>query len=371
MLPVVEGTARSVPAPPGEEVRVVVVDDSGVVRLVVGQVLGRERGVTLAGTAANGREALRVVERVHPDVVILDIEMPVLDGLGALRELKKRWPRLPVIMFSTLTERGASATLQALAEGADDYLTKPSTTGGPAAAFAAVREGLVPMVRSWGSIAHKRATTSSAPTSPPPVVPAQGAGGARPSALPRPAALVTAIVMGSSTGGPNALSAVVPSLPADLHVPVLLVQHMPPTFTRLLAERLDSQSSLSVQEAEPGMVAQPGHLYVAPGGSHMVVTRRQNDVVIKLDDGPPENSCKPSVDVLFRCAATVWGAGPSVSSSQAWAKTASSGAGRSRQPAVLSSRRTRPLRSSGACLVPWPGQGSLPRSSPSGRSQAG
>jgi two-component system chemotaxis response regulator CheB len=311
----VKGIARETGAPlGGDDVRVVVVDDSGVVRLVVGEVLRREEGVTLAGTAANGREALQVVERAHPHVVVLDIEMPVLDGLGALRELKKRWPKLPVVMFSTLTERGASATLQALAEGADDYLTKPSTTGGPTAAFAAVREGLVPLVRNWGSIARKRETASSSPTlpkstSPVPARPAQDLSRDRPSVPRRPTPLVTAIVMGSSTGGPNALSVLVPSLPADLPVPLLLVQHMPPTFTRLLAERLDSQSALSVHEAVPGTVVQPGNLYVAPGGCHMLVSRRQHDVVIKLEDGPPENSCKPSVDVLFRSAAATWGAG--------------------------------------------------------------
>jgi len=122
-------------------------------------------------------------------------------------------------------------------------------------------------------------------------------------------AQVTAIVLGTSTGGPNALGIVVPALPADLGVPVLIVQHMPPMFTRLLAEHLDARSALTVHEAAPGMVVQPGHVYVAAGGSHMVVKRSREHVVIELDDGPPENCCKPSVDVLFRSAVTVWKAG--------------------------------------------------------------
>ena len=139
-----------------DDVRVVIVDDSVVVRHVVADVIEREEGVTVAAMAANGREALKVVERVRPHVVVLDVEMPVLDGLGALRELKRRWPMLPVIMFSTLTERGAAATLQALAEGADDYMTKPVSTTGPVGAFDAVSEGLVPLLRSWGGIARSR-----------------------------------------------------------------------------------------------------------------------------------------------------------------------------------------------------------------------
>jgi two-component system chemotaxis response regulator CheB len=120
---------------------------------------------------------------------------------------------------------------------------------------------------------------------------------------------VTAVVIGTSTGGPNALAQIVPALPADLPVPVLLVQHMPPIFTKMMAERLDKQSAISVQEVEPGVVPEPGHVYIAAGGSHMVVSRSQHEISIDLDDGPPENSCKPAVDVLFRSAAALWGSG--------------------------------------------------------------
>jgi two-component system chemotaxis response regulator CheB len=329
-------------------VRVVVVDDSNVVRRVLAGVIEREQGVTLVATAANGREALLVLEGAQPDVVVLDIEMPVMDGIETLREMKKRWPRLPVIMFSTLTEHGAAVTLDALAEGADDYLIKPVTNRGPAGAYDAVSEQLVPLLRSWGGIARSRAFQDARaqradllpPRPPAHMPPALGRRALGPSALgpailalpplrpvtkrapvpkegaavPPPAApkatsQVVAVVIGASTGGPNALGIVVPSLPADLRVPVFVVQHMPPTFTRLFAERLDRQSGLEVHEAVSGTVAKPGHLYVAAGGAHMVVSRCRREVVIQVDDGPPENSCKPSVDVLFRSAATTWGPG--------------------------------------------------------------
>ena len=234
--------------------------------------------------------------------MVLDVEMPVLDGLGALRELKQRWPTLPVVMFSTLTERGAAATLQALAEGADDYLTKPISATGPAGALSAVSENLVPLLLAWGSIARKRQGRPEprggrrshphgpgtalpsprphrqsrlrrrrwqAPPAPgtgsyggPGTLPAKPTPGAQtPPALvatgPRAAAQVAAVVIGCSTGGPNALGLVVPALPADLNVPVLVVQHMPSTFTRLLAERLDGQSRLEAHEAAAGMVVRP------------------------------------------------------------------------------------------------------------------
>ncbi|HMK95919.1 MAG TPA: chemotaxis-specific protein-glutamate methyltransferase CheB [Acidimicrobiales bacterium] len=319
--------------PAAKAIRVVVVDDSRVVRLVLTEVVRQTEGLELAGVATNGREAVSVVEGARPDVVVLDIEMPVLDGLGALRELKRRSPKMPVIMFSSLTERGAAATLTALAEGADDYLTKPSSSEGPVGAFKAVRRDLVPLLRTWGEIARARSATAQpgpaaapqpsphpVPSSParPSLLPgASGALGTGPAGARSPSTQsprhtpqqISAVVIGSSTGGPNALAASVPHLPNDLGVPVLLVQHMPPTFTKMLAERLNAQSALEVLEAGTGMRAQPDHLYVAPGGKHMVVARSGREVVIGLDDGPPENFCKPSVDVLFRSAAQAWGGG--------------------------------------------------------------
>jgi len=357
-------------APGTPDIRVVIVDDSSVVRFVLSEVVRHQQGFELAGVATNGQEAISVVEKTQPDVVVMDIEMPVLDGLGALKELKKRWPRVPVIMFSTLTEQGGRATLAALAEGAEDYLTKPTSTEGPVGAFNSVRRDLVPLLRTWGEISRTRfapprfkpapaeqpgppqpplaactppkvlgtsatsrprlgaaqphargATVTLSPRAPGPstsAAPSPAASLAPASVMPntrreasslRGARTVTAVVMGSSTGGPNALAAAVPALPPDLGVPVLLVQHMPPTFTKMLAERLNNQSRLQVVEAQAGMPAEPGYFYVAPGGIHMVVRRSGHAVSIELNDGPPENFCKPSVDVLFRSAASTWGGG--------------------------------------------------------------
>jgi two-component system chemotaxis response regulator CheB len=274
-------------------IRVLLVDDSAVVRHLVSDILRTEDGIEVAGVAENGRRALERIEELRPDVVVCDVEMPVLDGLATLRELRPRWPKLPVIMFSTLTERGAASTLSALAAGANDYVTKPGRLAGRAEAEEAVRQSLVPLVRNWGRLVRTRRPAAA------PVMP-------RP-ARPRLAEPVSAVVLGSSTGGPVALTSVIPLLRATLPVPVVIVQHMPPVFTRMLAERLDERSSLRVVEAADGMAAEAGTVYIAPGGSHTVVKRVGVDVVLALDDGPPENSCKPAVDVLFRSAVPVWG----------------------------------------------------------------
>jgi two-component system chemotaxis response regulator CheB len=198
-----------------------------------------------------------------------------------------------VIMFSTLTERGASSTLQALAAGANDYVTKPTGQGGRESAMKAVRESLVPLVVHWGRLARRDPPTSRA------------------IEVRQPRARkveVEAVVIGSSTGGPVALTSIIPGLPANLIAPILVVQHMPAVFTRMLAERLNERSSVGVWEATDGMEVEAGHVYIAPGGRHMAVRRDGVKVGIVLGDGPPENSCKPAADVLFRSAAEVWGA---------------------------------------------------------------
>lgn len=341
------------PAPPVPRVSVVLVDDSTVVRRALGAIVRCQEDLLLVGEAANGKEALEVIEHAQPDVVVLDMEMPVLDGLGALKIMKKRWPRLPVIMFSTLTERGAEATVEALATGADDYLAKPSTMAGPDRGFGSVVSRMLPLLREWGAIAQQRrqavgttrhlpgepAITGQPLTAEPPsdndgprtrlgharaaTAAARSATAAACSAHPLPprtpvpivarplgpTSPVSAVVIGSSTGGPNALSTVVPSLPADLGVPVLVVQHMPATFTRLLAERLDRASALHVQESGQGTPVEPGRVYLAAGGYHMVVTCTGPSVTALRGDGPPENSCKPAVDVLMRSAVSVWRSG--------------------------------------------------------------
>jgi two-component system chemotaxis response regulator CheB len=258
------------------------------------------------GTASNGRIALRQIASLQPDVVTLDVEMPVLDGLATLAELRQTWPDLPVIMFSTLTERGASATLDALALGANDYVTKPTASRDRAAALDQVRGALVPLVRLWGrrralaAATGRRAPAATAAAVAPPVE--------LKVRTPRgPFRTPQAVVIGVSTGGPMALAKLITALPASLPVPVVIVQHMPPVFTALLAQRLDSQSSIPVVEAADGMLVQPGRVHIAPGGQHLKVESRGSGLRFRLDDGPMENSCRPAVDVTFRSAAQHWG----------------------------------------------------------------
>jgi two-component system, chemotaxis family, protein-glutamate methylesterase/glutaminase len=288
------------------KIRILIVDDAVVVRRLVSDALSGDPEIEVVGTAANGRIALQKIPQVNPDLVTLDVEMPDMDGLTTLVELRKIYPTLPVIMFSTLTERGAVTTLEALSRGATDYVTKPANVGSVSEGILRVRNELIPKVkgicaaRLGPPIAPKpRPDVSASVPLRPPIHVERPSGGA---------SELAAVAIGVSTGGPNALALVIPQLPADLRTPVLIVQHMPPVFTRLLAERLDLQSKLKVVEGQAGMIVRPGHVYLAPGGSHMVV-RREGDVVrLALNQLPPENSCRPAVDVLFRSVAEVYGA---------------------------------------------------------------
>ncbi len=281
----------------GADIRVLIADDSAVIRGVLKRTLEAAPGITVAGTAFDGMHAVRQASELQPDVVILDVEMPILDGLAALPRILEAAPGVPVVMYSTLTRRGASAAIDALSKGASDYATKPSNTGSAEDARRAVEESLLPLVRTWGTIGQSRHLRGARP--------------AAASAAPRPRfsrarRQPSAILVGCSTGGPNALATVFGALPT-LAVPVLVVQHMPEIFTELLAQRLNSMSPMPVSEAADGVLVQPGHVYVAKGGRHMTLRRTGADVHLRLDDGPPENFCKPAVDVLFRSGVETWG----------------------------------------------------------------
>lgn len=279
--------------------RVLLIDDAVVIRRLVGDVLNADPAIEVVGTAANGRIGLAKIPQVNPDLVTLDMEMPEMDGLETLKALRKTYPRLPVIMFSTLTARGASATFDALALGANDYVTKPANVGSVAAAIERVREELVPKIKAFCPHLAPR------PKAPAAVSPTRTA--ARSTALPRvPPSRIDLVAIGSSTGGPNALAAVLPGLPADFPVPIVIVQHMPPVFTRSMADRLNAQSAIGVSEAAAGEKLQAGRAYVAPGDFHMTLLRDAVGAKIRLQQGPPENSCRPAVDVLFRSAAETY-----------------------------------------------------------------
>jgi two-component system chemotaxis response regulator CheB len=285
------------------KIRVLVVDDAVVFRRLVAGELANDPALEVVGTAANGRIALAKMAQVNPDVVILDVEMPEMDGLATLKELRKTYPRLPVIMFSALTERGAEATLDALALGATDYFTKPTKAGGLDASLEVIRNQLIPEIKALGARYRGLTETPAGPTG----VPSPSAGLATPRGAGTRARSVQVLAIGASTGGPNALAEVFRGLPADFPVPIIIVQHMPPMFTRLLAERLSAEFPIRVQEGSSGCVLQPGHAWIAPGDHHMVVSKDGLQVRLLLHQDPPENSCRPAVDVLLRSVARAFG----------------------------------------------------------------
>ena len=280
-------------------ISVLVVDDSAIIRKLVTEALSEDSEIRVIGTAANGKLALAKIDQLAPDLVTLDIEMPVMDGLQTLREIRRSRPKLPVIMFSTLTAAGASATLNALSAGASDYVTKPSNTGSFAESRRSVREQLIPRIHA---LCERRRPTAPIRRPPPPTTPAAVAAAAAKAAI-----RVEIIALGCSTGGPDALSKVVAGLPATLTVPIVVVQHMPALFTRMFAQRLDRDSAIKVVEASDGMPLERGVMYIAPGDRHLEVIRRGTAVLTRLHDGPPENYCRPAVDVLFRSVAHVYG----------------------------------------------------------------
>jgi two-component system chemotaxis response regulator CheB len=263
--------------------RVLVVDDSVVCRRLVASILGQEEGIDVVGTAPNGRIALDKVAQLAPDVVILDIEMPEMDGLTALSRLRRDYPDLKVIMFSVLTERGAAATLDALALGASDYATKPSAAADHAEALRVTRDQLVPKVRAL-----------AAP---------RPSGDLPPTAAPAKAEEPAVVAIGASTGGPDALLEVLEALPSSFPLPILVVQHMPPVFTRLFARRLDARLKLRVAEGEDGAGIGSGRVWIAPGDHHLEVRAGR----LLAHRAPPVHSCRPAADVLFRSVAEEYG----------------------------------------------------------------
>jgi two-component system, chemotaxis family, protein-glutamate methylesterase/glutaminase len=292
-----------------DPIRVMVVDDSVVVRGLVSRWIEEEPGLAVAASLRNGRDAVDQLERVDPDVVILDIEMPELDGISALPLMLAKKRDLVVIMASTLTRHNAEISLKALSLGAADYIPKPETNRGVTTS-ASFRRELIEKIRELGGRRRRRRPPRTPTTAAPALQPAQRA--PEPSAplklrpfAPTPPRV---LVIGSSTGGPQALTAVISNLRGLIpRVPVLITQHMPPTFTTILAEHIARAAGCPAHEGIDGEPVVAGTIYVAPGGKHMQAVKRDNGVFVALDDGPLVNYCKPAVDPLFRSAARTWG----------------------------------------------------------------
>jgi two-component system, chemotaxis family, protein-glutamate methylesterase/glutaminase len=309
-------TSSAIPHATQQELRVMVVDDSVVIRGMISRWIASEPDMIVAASLRTGLDAVNQIERINPDVAVLDIEMPDLDGISALPLLLAKKRNLIIIMASTLTRRNAEISFKALSLGASDYIPKPESTREPTAAET-FRHDLIQKIRHLGAKARRAAAASLAP----PLAPVLDRG-REPSLRPMPAAPVAnpqlpcrafstqaprVLLIGSSTGGPQALMALVGEIGAVIdRFPVLITQHMPPTFTTILAEHLARSSRRPAREAVDGEIVKAGNIYLAPGGRHMRVVRHGADAVIALDDGPPVNFCKPAVDPMFTSAIDVW-----------------------------------------------------------------
>ena len=288
--------------------RILIVDDSAVMRNLLRTIISSDAHLEVGGTAADGASALTFLSCERPDLVLLDVEMPVMDGLATLRQMRSRGIRVPVIMCSSLTRRGARVTIDALACGASDYVAKPTGQAGRDAAIRALAQDLVPKVLALTASAHSRIPVSAVSAVITPIRAGTQAAVQTTAAAHTAAPLV--LVIGVSTGGPAALEVLLPALPAGFPLPVLIVQHMPDLFTRLMAERLNSRCALSVHEASEGEPVCKGKIAIARGNWHLELrppVSGSAPATVHLHQGPPENHCRPAVDVLFRSAARAFG----------------------------------------------------------------
>lgn len=273
--------------------RILIVDDSVIVRRMLNQALSVDPSLEVVSAVANGRLALNKLRQGHIDLVTLDMEMPEMDGLETLIQIRKTYPSLPVIMFSQHTRRGAVVTLDALFHGASDYATKPIVEN-KEVALQKIRHELIPKIKA---LCHAR-NLPSVSVQAPPIKKNQVFCQVNQS--------VEIIAIGVSTGGPKALDVLLPELSRFFPVPIVIVQHMPPLFTQRLAETLASRTAIKVSEAISGDILKPGHAWLAPGGYHIVLERYGTEVKVQTHQGPEENSCRPSVDVLFRSVAKLY-----------------------------------------------------------------
>jgi two-component system chemotaxis response regulator CheB len=270
-----------------DSIRILIVDDSALYRLLLRDVLGSIPGCAVVGNAKNGKEALQRIDELDPHLVTLDVEMPGMSGIDVLRAMNDRRCRTKALMVSRFTDAGAQTTADALPEGALDFLLKPSGKD-PSANKASLRRELEEKLA-----AYREGSPTSSST---------GAESSVATAVSTPSWNCAAVFIGASTGGPEALRLLLPKLPGDFPVPVVVVQHMPPQFTHPLAKRLNDLSALEVVEAEHGMPLVSGKVLVAPGGRHLKLTGHNDQVAIQITDDPPEHNCRPAVDYTLRSA---------------------------------------------------------------------
>ncbi len=315
-----------------KDIKVLVVDDTVLDRLILSKILAGISGVDLAGTATNGKIALSKIRMMEPDLVLLDLFMPEMDGMETLREIKKHHPNTDVVMISGIDPENAGETVKALEYGALDFISKPKTDS-PEKSGAELKNSLSRLVAMARTRKYSRRArgigNEPVPAVPPPpkaplkappkaprekaapslfIPPAPRKRGERFIPTGRPIPRIEAVVIGVSTGGPNALQELIPAFPGNFPVPIITVQHMPPMFTATLAARLNSTSALQVVEAGDEERVEPGVMYIAPGGRHLVLRKdRFGAPVTALTDTLPVNSCRPSADVLFRSAAMIFG----------------------------------------------------------------
>lgn len=284
--------------------RTLIVDDTVIWRKILSESISSFQEFTLIGTAANGEIALKKIAQLKPDLVFSDVHMPGMDGIEFLKKLKSSYPEISVIMLSTDISSSTRATVEALQSGATDFICKPAESD-----YHQNIKQLQASIRSVLRLLEVRCYTRKIPvsqTSIPTEIQKHSLNKVSTilSELPRK---FNVCVIGVSTGGPDALNKIIPQFPGNFPIPILLVQHMPPHFTKSLAESLDKKSQLTVKEAQENDPVVPGTVYIAQGGKHMVLKINQGKALIGINDGPAENSCKPSVDVLFRSVAEHWG----------------------------------------------------------------
>jgi len=289
--------------------RILIVDDSSLYQRILSDVISSSAGLEVVGIASNGKIALGMMDELRPDLVTLDILMPEMDGIQTLVQLRKDWPSVKTVMISSLTSEGSDAALDALALGASEYAVKPGSAGGIDKIRTDFKNDLLPKVEALCNI----------DSTPGPVAVSSAAGvrdisrthptPARKMEQEKPmtSGSIQIVAIGVSTGGPDALTKMLSGLPADIGVPIVIVQHMPAQFTAKLAKRLDTASALTVVEAQLGDRIRGGTVYIAPGDFHMTLDRDGSDVVINLNRDEPENSCRPSVDPLFRSLPAIFG----------------------------------------------------------------